>query len=381
MEQVYMASLAGEIVLKSKRTRPRFEERLLANLRDALRRKKVEYKRVWISDARLFIDSGDDRVPYVATRVFGIYSITRAYIVRFNGLEDLAGRVEEIAKEWVSGRKFAVRARRTGRHDFTSLDAARVIGERLYGYSAGVDLENPEVEVFVEIRGNIAYVYREKLRGPGGLPIGVEGRALLLFSGGFDSPVAGWFTAKRGVEVDMLHFVLSVEESARDAEAVARKLAEEWLYGYRPILYVVDFRPVVGAIARKTRPDYSQLVLRVLMYRYAEELALERGYDALVTGESLGQVSSQTLKNIKALTRVAGLSLPVLRPLLGLDKEEIVDFSRRIGLYELSSRVKEYCRLSESPTTRADAELLGREVEEVEDVLKAVRKPEKIVLV
>ncbi len=376
MKKLLMAVISGEVLLKSPRTRPRFEERLLDNIVDAFERNNVDYEEVWIEDARLLVDSGDEKAVEVLRRVFGIQYVMEAWFFEFQGLEDLAESVERIARDWVRGKRFAVRPKRTGKHDFTSLDIGRVVGAKLYPYSSGVDLSNPDVEVFVEVRGRKAYVYREKLQGPGGLPIGVEGRALVLFSGGFDSPVAAWLTAKRGVEVDLLHYVLSTPQSYRDARSVAEKLASDWLYGYKPVLRVVDFRPVTAAITGRVREDYALLVLRTLMLIHAERIARSEGYDAIVTGESLGQVSSQTLRNIRAINSVARTSIPVLRPLIGMDKEEIVQVSRRIGLYEYSSKTREYCRLGRVVTTRADPELLGREVEEVEHVLDAVETVE-----
>ncbi|MET1101407.1 MAG: tRNA uracil 4-sulfurtransferase ThiI [Pyrodictiaceae archaeon] len=373
MRRLILASISGEIVLKSDRTRPRFEKRLLANLEDALKSNNVNYSSTWIEQARLYIDTEDPKALRVCSRVFGIHWATLAEEIRFKGLEDLAEETAKIASSWVKGRRFAVRARRAGHHDFTSMDVARIVGSKLLPYSNGVDLDEPEVEVHVEVRGDKAYIYKDLVRGPDGLPIGVEGRAIVLFSGGLDSPVAAWYTAKRGVEVDFLHMILATEESAKDAEDVAKILASEWLYGYRPRLLVADFRYVVGLIAAKVRPEYRQVVLRVAMYSYAERLAEKEGYNAIVTGESLGQVSSQTLRNLEAITIVAKITKPILRPLIGFDKEEIVEKARAIGTYERSSKTREYCRLgAEAATTRASPKILEKEYSKIADALDHV---------
>ena len=383
-EPVVLAALSGEIVLKSHRTRPRFEQRLLRNVADALRRRGLGCRpRIW--EARLLLERCGEEKDYeeaagLLLHVFGVHGATVAYRVRYSSLEDLAGKVEAVAREWVKGRVFAVRARRSGREPFTSLDMARVIGARLYPYSRGVDLRSPEVEVHVEARGGRAFIHRGFLRGPGGLPVGVEGRVLALFSGGLDSPLAAWMAAKRGAEVDMLHYILASPASLHEAHSVARLLAAEWLHGYRPRLLALDFRPLTGAIAARVRPDYRQVVLRAAMYRAGELLAEALGYEALVTGESIGQVSSQTLRNLYAIHQAVAPRIPVIRPLAGMDKEEIVEAMRRIGLYEAASRTREYCRLAQGPvTTAAKPSLLREEYRRIEDMVEAVTKKGPVV--
>jgi len=374
-ELVVFAALSGEIVLKSRRTRPRFERRLVANAADALEAWGASCGRPRVWEARLLVEECKDRGDYekaleALLHVFGVHGATLAYRVRYESLEDLAARVEALASGWVRGRRFAVRARRSGREPFTSLDMARVIGAALYKYSAGVDLRGPEVEVHVEARGATAFIHRGLRRGPGGLPIGVEGRALVLFSGGLDSPLAAWMAAKRGAEVDLLHFVLASPLSLYESARVARLLAGQWLHGYRARLYSLDFRPVTRSIAAEVRADYRQVVLRLAMYHAGELVAKRLGYDAAVTGESVGQVSSQTLKNLRALHAARPPTLPILRPLAGMDKEEIVEAMRRIGLYEEASRTREYCRLAEGPvTTAADPELLRAEYAKIESLV------------
>ena len=309
----------------------------------------------------------------ILSRVFGIYRVATAYLIRFNNLSDLSSKVEEIAKNWVKGKKFAIRAKRSGVEPFTSIDIARETGASLYKYSRGVDLDNPEVEVYVEVRGRRALIYRDTVDGPGGLPTGVEGKALVLFSGGFDSPVAAWFTAKRGVRVDFLHFVLASPLSIIDAYRVAQKLTSKWLYGYRPRLYVIDFRPISNLVNALVKNSYRQVVLRIAMLESSSILAEKLGYDAIVTGESIGQVSSQTLTNIKAIVHTSNIHVPILRPLIGLDKEEIINISREISLYEVSSKTKEYCRIGTNyVTTRADISIASSEYKKIKPAIPKV---------
>ncbi|NOZ88407.1 MAG: tRNA sulfurtransferase [Crenarchaeota archaeon] len=370
--RVVAASLSGEIVLKGPRTRPRFERRLLRNAAAALERWGLGGCRVRLWETRLLVEGCGEEAAEAAVdallHVFGVHAVTVAHVIHYEDIEDLVAKAAAVAAEWVRGRRFAVRARRSGREPFTSLELARRLGAALHPYSAGVDLEEPEVEVYIEARGRVALLHRGWRRGPGGLPIGVEGRVLALFSGGLDSPLAAWMAAKRGAEVDMLHYILATPLSLADALRVARLEARLWLHGYSPTLYAVDFRGVTRAIAARVRPEYRQVVLRLAMYTAAERLAEAHGYQALVTGESLGQVSSQTLHNIYALAKARPLHVPILRPLIGLDKEEIVEQMRRIGLYDEASRTREYCRLAQGPvTTRADPETLRAEYEKVED--------------
>ncbi len=370
-ERVVLAAVSGEVALKSERTRPRFEERLRRNVEDALARNGVRFENVRVFNGRLLVETVEpEKALQHVLRVFGVHAATVAYRFEYVDLNDLVSKAEELARDWVRGRRFAVRARRAHAEGFTSLDVARELGARLKPYSAGVDLENPDVEVYVEVRGREVYLHRGFTKAAGGLPVGVEGRALALFSGGLDSPVAAWFTAKRGIEVDLLHYILADPRSLDEALTVARLLASRWLYGYRPRLYAVDFRVVTSAIASGVRREYALVVLRAAMYIHASRLAERMGYQAIVTGESLGQVSSQTLRNLSAIEKVSSRYMPVplvLRPLVGMDKEEIVGYARLIGTYEASTQVREYCRLAaEGPvTTRADPRVLESELRKV----------------
>jgi len=357
-----MASLAGEIPIKSPRTRPRFEERLVRNVLKALKRNGFIGSKVWISGARLFVEASEGAERVIA-RVFGIHRVAKIRcLFEFDDLDELCRRVEECAREWVKGKKFALRVHRVGKHDFTSLDVAREAGAFLRKYSAGVDLENPEVEVFVEVRGRRVYIYtnHDVVEGPGGLPLGVEGRALVLFSGSTDSTVAAWLIAKRGVEVDMLHLIFMDKRSVDVALTIGRKLAREWLYGYSPKMYVVDLRDLVERARKLVGNSYLQPMLRVFMYIAASSIAANRGYDTIITGESLGQTPSQTLHDLRVVENLSSPAVPVIRPLIGLDKEDSVRLSRKLGLYELSSK-----------TTEFSADVEGRTVTRIEETVLA----------
>lgn len=362
---MYIVTLSGEIVLKSQRTRPRFLRRLVSNIEDALVRNGVSRYRIWVDGARVFVVSDRD-LHGILERVFGVHRFGEVVEVEFSSLDDLASKIEPLARDMVRGKKFAVRVHRVGSHEFTSIDVARVVGERLYRYSRGVDLENPEVEVWIEVRDNKAYLYKTRLEGPKGLPIGVEGRALVLFSGGFDSPVAAWFTAKRGVQVDFLHYIMASPQSAYLAFNVAKLLTEKWLYGYKPRFIVVDLRKIVEFIRENITRSYRQVVLRAVMYVVADIIAEKMRYDAIVTGESIGQAASQTLVNLGVIERITGVKTIIVRPLIGFDKEEIISLSRNIGTYSLSGCVAEFCAIAPTlVTTRADPRELEKELNKI----------------
>ena len=342
MEEVLIVRFS-EIALKSPRIRRWMISRLRKNLEDALKaagapgrvEEKWERIYIWTEDVK--------KASEAAGRVFGVRSLSPAVAYEYMDLEDLIEKAATWAEERVRGRKFAVRARRDKDLPFTSMDIMVKLGERLKPLGE-VDLTSPQVTVNVEVRGRVVYLFSEVLEGPGGLPLGTQGRALSLLSGGFDSAVSSWYVMRRGVELDYVTFSLAGPLQMRDALLVAGVLSSHWSHGYRPTLHLVDFSGVLDEIERVVQAPLRGVVLRHLFYRAAEMIADEEGHLSLVTGESLGQVSSQTLSNLSAAS--AGIGLPILRPLIGMDKEEIIGKAREIGTAELSEKVVEYCAIA-----------------------------------
>ena len=398
----YIVRVAAEVASKSNRTRRRFQQRLARNLNDAL---ACEGMRAQVRDrwSRLFVtlpvadapgghgrtlgaagptadagatssasDAGAtgsaahtrqaspaDDAMRAATRVFGLSSFSRVDAEIDADLNEIVRVGHDLYREAVQGRRYAVAARRIGRHPFSSRDICVDLGAALNPYGT-VDLTTPEVTVSVEVRDQRAVLFSGRSEGPGGLPLGVQGRAVCLISGGFDSAVAAWLLLKRGVALDYVFCNLAGPAFERSVIEVARVLADRWSYGDRPRMHIVDFGEAVQELQARVTPRYWQVVLKRLMYRAAEGVAAGIGADAVVTGESLGQVSSQTLRNLRAIESVA--NLPVLRPLVGFDKEEIIRIARRIGTSALSARVREYCAILEGkPVTAAKVLAVDRE--------------------
>jgi thiamine biosynthesis protein ThiI len=366
-----LVRFSGEIAIKARRTRSRFQKRLATNLRDAFDSHGIEatVEETW---SRLYVSAEDDRYVEPLTRVFGISSCSPLAGECGAELDEIVATGRELFADAVRGRRYAVRARRSGKHDFRSSDVLDQLGAALRP-GATVDLSEPEVVVQVEVRGGRCFLFSEQIPAANGLPLGVQGLAVALLSGGFDSAVAAWMALRRGINLDYVFCNLGGGAYKRMVVEVAKVLSDQWSYGTRPRLHVLDFEPVVEEMRRKARPAYLQVVLKRLMYRAATAVAEELGADAIVTGESVGQVSSQTLANLRSIDDAAGL--PLLRPLLGFHKEEIIARSREIGTCELSARVREYCSVAPGhPVTaarpedvRAQEEAVGRQT-----VLQAV---------
>ena len=361
----YIVRIAGEVASKSNRTRRRFQKQLVKNVDDALRSSGAHAR---VSDrwSRLFVTVSDpgrrpsaDEAMQAVTRVFGVHSFSRVDAVLDADLDRIVRAGHELYRDLVRGRRYAVAARRTGRHSFSSRDIGVHLGAALNPYGT-VDLTTPEVTVSVEVRDHRAYLFAGRTEGPGGLPLGVQSRAVCLISGGFDSAVAAWLLLKRGVALDYVFCNLAGPAFERSVIQVTKVIADHWSYGDRPRIHVVDFAEPVRELQNRVTPRYWQVVLKRLMYRAAGGVAAEIGADALVTGESVGQVSSQTLPNLRAIEAAA--TLPVLRPLIGFDKVEIIRIARRIGTAALSARIREYCAILEGkPVTGAKEVAVDRE--------------------
>jgi thiamine biosynthesis protein ThiI len=354
-DHLLILRLSGDFYTKARRTRLRFSRRLMANLEAALKLHGIPY-RLEPTWSRLYVETPDPGAAEILARVFGVQSVSEVQRRTWQGLEDLVATGVEIFGEAVRGRSFAVRASRRGERERIGFDSIRVesaLGRALLDAGAGqVNLSAPEVTAYVELEPGAAHFFFDKVPGSGGLPIGVEGRAVALVSGGFDSAVASWLMLKRGVQLDYVFCNLGGAAHRLGVLKVMKRIAERWSYGYAPHLYEVDLAPLLADLRQNVRPANWQIVLKRLILRAGAAVAHRGGRIGVVTGDAMGQVSSQTLQNLAVITQASPAM--VLRPLLGFNKEEIVDLARRIGIYDLAAAVAEYCDLMPpKPATRA----------------------------
>ncbi len=342
----------SEIFLKSDYVRRKWEKRLLENIRKlGVRfRYKIERGRIWIFT--------EDRIDERLKKVFGIVSFSPCLHCKLDELDDF---VLKFCEERLRNVKtFAVRVKRVGRHDFTSKDLERSLGSVILKNfpNLKVDLENPEKTIYVEIRNDDCYVFDEVIKGVGGIPLGVEGSVVSLLSGGIDSPVATWLMMKRGCRVTPIYFDIRPFTNDTALERVNKVM--EVLRSYDPEmeLKVVEhgsFIKSVKEILEKSKLEsYTCILCKRRMLRVAERIAREIGAKGIVTGDSLGQVASQTLDNLMVLNQVC--SLPIYRPLIGFDKVEIEDIARRIGTFEYSKIPVECKAVPRRVTTSAKIE-------------------------
>lgn len=318
----------GEIAIKGGKRRE-FERKLAENIEKALRRKGIE-GRARIIRGRILVDAPDEAAEVIA-KVPGVVSVSPARVMEY---EEVPGYLREALKG-LNPRSFKVETQRLDKTFLkTSMEVNREIGAFIVeNFGWKVDLDNPELTVGVEIINGKAYVFFEKIRGVGGLPVGTQGKVVVLLSGGIDSPVAAFLMLKRGAEVIALHF-----DQGTNARSVVERVVDI-LSDYSPesIELIVEnhfevLKPYVSALAKAKLREWTCVVCKVAILRRAAEIARERGALGIVTGDSLGQVASQTLANLYFETM--SVDFPVHRPLLGMDKEEIVAIARRIGTYE-----------------------------------------------
>jgi tRNA uracil 4-sulfurtransferase len=358
-ETLLLMRFAPDIALKSRRTRTRFVRQLVRNIRDAAG-SVGGHAQVMPEWSRLFVRAASPAAASTLSRVFGIKSFSPVEQVLEADLEAIVRAGEALYHERLRGRSFAVEARRRGNHGFTSQDIKNRLGAALRPHARRVDLENPEVLVEIEVRDGTAYLLGDRVPGAAGVPLSVAGRAVALLSGGYDSAVAAWYLLRRGVEQDYVFCNLGGDAYERAVVSVAKVLADNWSFGTRPRLHVVDFDEALRELRDKVRPTYWQVVLKRMMYRVATAVGQASAAGAIVTGESIGQVSSQTLSNLAAIEPAAGL--PVFRPLLGFEKEEIIARARQIGTASLSAQVKEYCAIAPgNPVTATTVERVDAE--------------------
>ena len=329
----------GEIFLKGL-NRPYFMRELMKKIRHAV--KDVEGK-VWENDSRVFVSDFTDLEETIrrVTKVFGVHSVAPAIEMEKDDFDAVCAQGVAMM-QGVKG-TFKVEARRSDkRYPLNSPAIGREMGHRILRANPDltVDVHHPQTTLIVEIRDH-AYLYNRVIPAVGGMPVGTNGKATLLLSGGIDSPVAGWMIAKRGVQISAVHFHSYPYTSDRAKEKVLTlaKILSESCCGIR--VHVVPFTKIQMEIHEKCPEEYSTLIMRRFMMRIAERVARQEGAEALITGESIGQVASQTMTALN--TTDAVVNMPVFRPVIGFDKVEIIEVAKKIGTMETSSLPYEDC--------------------------------------
>jgi len=356
----------GEIALKSDQTRKWWNKTLLDNMKDCLGKNNIDYSSISVVLGRLIVYTEDTRKASIALKnVFGITSLSPAIKLE-SDFEKIKEKSLELSKD--KGKKFRVSARRiTKEFSMNSNEVNEVLGAYLKEkLNLEVSLLNYDFEMGIEFLEGYAYLFTERIEAYGGLPLGVQGDVLCLVSSGIDSPVAAWLLMKRGCRVDLMHFKIT-EEGYQKYLKIKENL-QKFSYGHEIKDYIIDGVPYLSNTKQKLCENGKEKWLCIFCKRRflkeAERVCNEKGYLAIITGENLGQVASQTLKNLTLLDST--VKIPVLRPVLTYDKNEIVEMARTINTYQISKEKEPKCPFTPNyPMTAGSIE----ELESIERML------------
>jgi thiamine biosynthesis protein ThiI len=340
----YIVRYSGELGTKDKATRWKLIHRLENNIRSGIRQRWSK------SLAQVFsIKGGWDKLSIkspldmtdILSKTPGISKYYQIYPFEYLSSEDIIKQAVSFFKPLMNKKRFAVRCKKSGLIPFKSKMIETEVGGELYKYGK-VDLTNPEVTCNIEVYADHYFLFCNKGSGLGGMPIGSQGQALCLLSGGFDSSVATWNMYKAGVDMDFVYFDLGGEAQKDCIINSFFYLKNHWGHGSKSKLFIIDFIDIVRHI-KNGRPAFQNMILKYAFYKCGEQLAKNEKKIALVTGESIGQVSTQTLKNLCALDQVC--DIPILRPLCTLDKNTIITKAREIGTHDLAYKGQELCAI------------------------------------
>ncbi|GFN34226.1 tRNA uracil 4-sulfurtransferase ThiI [Tepidimicrobium xylanilyticum] len=369
MDRVLSISF-GEIALKGK-NRKYFEDKLISRIKMAI--KDMEYEKIYREQGKIYIETLDNLEVMIdkLKKVFGI-----VYICPCLRVEKDMGKIEEAVIKAMVEKKANVTVKTfkviTNRVDKTFPIKSPEISKQMGGVvlknieDMQVDLHNPDTYLFIDIKQK-AYIYTDRVEGYGGLPVGVNGKGLLLLSGGIDSPVAGFLMAKRGLEISGIHFHSYPFTSERAEEKVKNLAKILSTYTGRLKLYSVNILEIQKELNAKCPEDEMTILSRRFMMRIAEKVAIKENLDVLITGESLGQVASQTVQGLTVTN--AAVNMPILRPLIGMDKVEIIELAKEIKTYETSILPYDDCCtlfLPKHPVTKPKLSDIGRSEENID---------------
>ena len=372
MHEIILCKL-GEVVLKGL-NRHSFEMKLMSNIRR--RTQRCGKFRIYSRQSTIYVEPAEESCDLDAAydackKVFGIIAIARAVPCAKEKEAIFATAKEYLGPSLLAARSFKVESKRSDKSfPMGSIQLSQWVGGALHDAfpHLAVDVHHPELTVYLEVREDAAYVHGPAEAAAGGLPIGMGGHAVSLLSGGIDSPVSSYMIAKRGVQLELLHFASPPYTSQQAREKVLQLAQELTVWCGRLTVHVVPFTEIQEEIRRKCPDDHFTLIMRRFMMRLGDALAHELACKAIVTGESLGQVASQTIQALVVSDDVA--TLPVLRPLIGMDKEEIVRIARHVGTFDTSILPYEDCCTvftPRHPKTKPDLEQV-REYEAALDI-------------
>ncbi len=380
----------AEIAIKGK-NRYLFEDALVKQIRIALSRVEGEFE-VKKEQGRVYVfclsEYDYDEAIAALQTVFGIVGICPVMIYEEQGFETMAADVlsymKQVHPEFAGS--FKVYTRRAKKsYPISSMEVSAQLGGRILEAfpQAHVDVHEPQLTLSVEIREKV-YVYSQTIKGPGGMPVGTNGRAMLLLSGGIDSPVAGYMIAKRGVKIDAVYFHAPPYTSERAKQKVVDLARLVSKYSGPIRLHVVNFTDIQLYIYDQCPHEELTIIMRRYMMRIAEHFAKETGSLGLITGESIGQVASQTLQSLAATNEVC--TLPVYRPVIGLDKQEIVEISRKIDTFETSIQPFEDCCtifVAKHPVTKPNLNVIHRSeeklAEKIDELMETALKTTEVI--
>ena len=345
MHEIILCKL-GEVVLKGL-NRHSFEMKLMSNIRR--RTQRYGKFKIYSRQSTIYVEPAEETCDLAAAydackKVFGIIAIARAVPCPKEKEAIFATAKEYLGPALLAAKSFKVESKRSDKSfPMGSIQLSQWVGGALHDTfpHLTVDVHNPELTVYLEVREDAAYVHGPAEAAAGGLPIGMGGHAVSLLSGGIDSPVSSYMIAKRGVQLELLHFASPPYTSQQAREKVLQLARELTVWCGRLTVHIVPFTEIQEEIRRKCPEDHFTLIMRRFMMRLADRLAHELCCKALVTGESLGQVASQTIQALCVSDDAA--TMPVLRPLIGMDKEEIVRIARHVGTFDTSILPYEDC--------------------------------------
>jgi thiamine biosynthesis protein ThiI len=355
----FIVKLQSEITIKSRPVRKRFTKILESNIKNVLRRidEQITTHMNWDNVEVNTKDNSPenrDRLVEALKCIPGIPMFLEVQQTEFSDVHDIYEKTLAIHAETIVNKSFCVRVKRIGKHDFNSLKVEQYVGGGLNQHveSAKVKLKNPDVTIRLEIKNENLFIVTERHIGLGGFPIATQEDVLSLMSGGFDSGVSSYQMIKKGARTHYCFFNLGGSAHEVGVKQVSYYLWNKFGASHKVKFFAVDFEPVVAEILENVENSQMGVVLKRMMIRAAEKIAAKGKIQALVTGESLGQVSSQTLTNLNVINRVTDTL--ILRPLAAYDKQDIIDIARKIGTEDFAKTIPEYCGvISKKPTVKA----------------------------